>query len=101
MSKETIIINGETVIIDREKGTYTTIYYIGDEECQITRKIAKSQEEHDRRMAVELALVNSELEGYKTPDDFRELMERVATGEITIEDVHRDTERKFAEFLVK
>jgi len=84
-----------------EDGTYTTTFYVAGEPYQITRKIAKTQEELDRRMNVEFALANSELSGYKTSDEFRELMERVATGEITIQDVFKSIEERYAEFLVK
>ena len=65
------------------------------------RPPAKTKEEFERRRAVDFALANSEFEGYKTSDEFKELMERVAIGEISIEDVRRSTEERFAEFFIK
>ena len=81
--------------------TVTTSFYVGGEEYQITQPVAKTMEELERRKAMEFAIANSELEGYKTPDEFRNLMEQVVIGEITIEDVRRDIEERYADFFVK
>ena len=96
MSKEAITTNQED-----NKETYTTTYTICGEEFQITRPVAKTLEEIERRTAVEFALANTSLEGYETTDDLREMMERYIVGEITIDDMLQETKRKFAHILPK
>ena len=53
----------------------------------------------ERSRAVEFAVGNSELEGYKTPPALKELLERYAKGEITIEDAIRKNLEATARFL--
>jgi len=55
-----------------------------------------SSEQFYRRMAVDFALGNSELNERKIPDDFRELLERLVSGTITIEEIHSIKDEKFA-----
>jgi hypothetical protein len=44
----------------------------------ITSVNANAAEEGSRRMAVDFAIANSELEGFTTPSDFRALLEQFA-----------------------
>ncbi|MDR1709111.1 MAG: antitoxin VbhA family protein [Candidatus Accumulibacter sp.] len=54
-----------------------------------------------RRRAVDFARANVELEGMKGTPEFNAMMERLARGEIEIEDVDRYTAEKFAHRRVK
>jgi hypothetical protein len=55
----------------------------------------------ERRMAVDFARDNSELEGKRASPEFNEDMERVARGELDIDEVLRRTEARFRNLRAK
>jgi predicted DNA-binding protein len=55
----------------------------------------------ERRMAVDFARANVELEGFRMPPDFVDELEQLARGEIDITDIHRETESRFSHLRVK
>lgn len=65
----------------------------------ITSVNANTAEEGPRRMAVDFAIANNELEGFTTSPDFQALLEQFAQGKISTDDIRRDTELKLQQGL--
>jgi predicted DNA-binding protein len=69
-------------------------------EFVIRAQTPSEQDLVERRMAVDFARANTELEGFSISEDFAEALEKLARGEINIDDIHRQTEEKFAHLRV-
>jgi hypothetical protein len=48
-----------------------------------------------RREAVNQSVANGELEGFTTPPEFRQLLERYAAGEVDLDAIQRYTDEKY------